>query len=183
MRFWRTQWGKDIWCAHGSERSAGVVTLKNRFTGEILHTQRDGSGHYLCQTLKIHGSVLLIANVYGFNSQFPDLSLIIGGDFNTVMDGFLDCLPARQSYNQNTNLKRFMERFNLVDIWRSTFPDSLTHTWSNKSGNRQSRIDYWLVSANMQSSDVSVNVISSPLSDHKAVLISINFSTSPHMFY
>lgn len=110
--------GDDIWCAHGSERSAGVMTLKNRFAGEI------------------RGFFFFIANVYGYNSknennhlfeileelilqglsQFPDLCLVIGGDFNTVMDCFIHCLPSRPSYMQNENIKRFMERFNLVDI-------------------------------------------------------------------
>ncbi|XP_051811833.1 sialomucin core protein 24 isoform X5 [Acanthochromis polyacanthus] len=29
--FWRSQWGGDLWFAHGTERSGGVGILKNRF--------------------------------------------------------------------------------------------------------------------------------------------------------
>ncbi len=36
VKFWRSQWNNDVWFAHGSERSAGVATLKNNFSGNVL---------------------------------------------------------------------------------------------------------------------------------------------------
>ncbi|KAA0720804.1 hypothetical protein E1301_Tti011443 [Triplophysa tibetana] len=45
--FWKNQWNNDVWMAHGSERSAGVLTLKNLFAGDVLHYFSDPNGHFL----------------------------------------------------------------------------------------------------------------------------------------
>lgn len=36
MSFWKTQWGNDLWEAHGSQRSAGFIILKDNYPGEII---------------------------------------------------------------------------------------------------------------------------------------------------
>lgn len=51
VNFWRSQWGNEIWLSHGSERSADVGTLKNKFAGNILHSGVDAKGHYICQVM------------------------------------------------------------------------------------------------------------------------------------
>lgn len=47
-KFWRSQWNNDLWFAHGSERSAGVTSLKNAFSGNVLEAFPDPFGHFLC---------------------------------------------------------------------------------------------------------------------------------------
>lgn len=71
-----------------------------------------------------------------------------------------------------------MERYDLVDIWRLKFPDIVTFTWSNKDNTRFSRIDFWLVSKHLKEQDMTVDIIPCPLSDHKAIYISIKLSPS-----
>lgn len=44
--FWKSQWG-NAWFSHGSERSAGVLTLKNKFAGDVLHYYCDPCGHFI----------------------------------------------------------------------------------------------------------------------------------------
>lgn len=41
LGFWRAQWGNDLWFSHWTEKSAAVVFLKNRFPGDIVHTDTD----------------------------------------------------------------------------------------------------------------------------------------------
>jgi len=65
-----------------------------------------------------------------------------------------------------------MDKFNLIDIWRVKF------SWSNKSGSSQSRIDFWLLSESFNKDNVEVDIISTPLTDHKAISIKIKFSDS-----
>lgn len=52
-KFWRSQWGSDIWMSHGTERSAGVAILKNKFAGEILHLISDPKGHFLLLVISL----------------------------------------------------------------------------------------------------------------------------------
>lgn len=64
----------------------------------------------------------------------------LGGDFNSIFDDNLDKWPPGQAIRANTDLKSFMDRFNLMDIWRVKFPDTRSFTWSNKTGSVQSRM-------------------------------------------
>lgn len=71
-----------------------------------------------------------------------------------------------------------MDRFSLVDIWRVKYPNNRSFTRSNKSGSSQSRIDFWLISESFYFKDViDVDILPTPLTDHKAICIKINLST------
>ncbi len=113
VKFWRSQWGNDLWFSHGTERSAGVTTLRNAFKGNILHSDCDSYGHFLCNVTDVNSTFIIIANIYGFNSRsenttffdyvesrllywlnkFPNSLIIIGGDFNIAIDSALDKWP------------------------------------------------------------------------------------------
>lgn len=154
VNFWRSQWGNDIWLSHGSEHAAGVGTMKNNFTGNILHSDIDVKGHYICQVIDFNKIILIITNIYGYNTKienedlldtieqmlliwldkFPNACLLVGGDFNTAPDNVLDRRPLRQNTNLNSYLKLFMQIFDLIDIWREKFPTDRVYTWSNKTG-------------------------------------------------
>ena len=104
VKFWRSQWGNDIWLSHGSEHSAGVGTLKCNFTGNILYSDIDINGNFVCQVIDFNRIILIVTNVYGYNSKaeneilfdnieqklliwldkFPNAFLLVGGDFNVV---------------------------------------------------------------------------------------------------
>lgn len=138
VHFWKSQWGNEIWFSHGSEHSAGVSCLKNNFTGDVLHTYCDEYGHFILLLLKCYNVNLIVVNYYGYNSRsendqllfvledkltywqskFPNAYLVIGGDFNTVLNESLDRWPPGRQSNSNTALKAFMHRLELVDIWR-----------------------------------------------------------------
>lgn len=191
--FWRSQWGNDLWFSHCSERSAGVLTLKHKYSGDILHTDTDPKGHFICQVVDYNKIVLIIFNIYGYNSsleniqlfanienrlkywlkKFPNSHILLGGDFNITLNSEIDRWPPTLDNNRNAYFKLFMDRYDLIDIWRVKFPDEVSFTWSNKDNTRLSRIDFWLVSKSIKEQDISVNILPCPLSDHKAVFISI----------
>lgn len=74
--FWRSQWGSDLWMAHGTSNSAGVCILKNRFDGKIVCSNCDPGGHYICLVLEISNVTIIIVNIYGFNQQKDNEKLI-----------------------------------------------------------------------------------------------------------
>ncbi len=190
-KFWRSQGGNELWQAHGTEHSAGVTTLKHNFSGSLLLTTRDPSGHFILQVIDTENIIIVIVNIYSYNSHndnnilletlenyiqnasnnFPISGIVVGGDFNMILDHNLDCWPPRNSAAVNKNLKVFMKKFNLIDVWRHQHYNTNAFTWSNRNATRKSRLDFWLVSNNLNNDKISVNIITTPLTDHNAVSI------------
>lgn len=195
-KFWRSQWGNEIWLSHGSEHSAGVGIMRYNFNGNILETSIDPSGHFLLMIIVINQFILIIVNIYGYNSvaencdffntldqklsyalgKYPTAFLILGGDFNITMNNMLDRYPPRKAVSPNSHLVAFIDKFDLVDIWREMYPDVIQYTWSNKDRSRRSRIDYWLISKTLCSNNISINISNSPLTDHNAIYLVVNLS-------
>ena len=50
--------------------------------------------------------------------DFPNSGVVIGGDFNMILDHNIDCWPSRISTAVNVNFKLFMQKFYLIDVWR-----------------------------------------------------------------
>lgn len=69
VNFWKAQWGNSIWFSHGSEHSAGVMTLKHRFKGNIIASESDLMGHYICQVFAFENHCFICANIYGYNNK------------------------------------------------------------------------------------------------------------------
>ncbi len=198
-QFWKAQWGGDTWLSHGSERAAGTTILKNSFAGDILHSEGDPKGHFLILVINIIDTVILLVNTYRYNSKsendtlldvlepcflhwlskYPNAMIVMGGDFNIALDGLQDRWPPRTNYTAASNLIQFMHKFNITDIWRQKNPDVSSYTWSNKACTRLSQIDFWLVSTCFDSSVINVNILTTPLTDHKA--ISIQISLNPNI--
>ncbi len=147
VKFWRSQWNNDIWFAHGSERSAGVATLKNNFSGNVLEVFSDLFGHFLCLLLCWNNLVFILVNIYGYNlntendklfesleeiillwfRKHPQAFLLIGGDLNITLNDFVDRWPPKQPGSSNTILKTFMQKYNLIDIWREMYPNQCSY--------------------------------------------------------
>lgn len=76
VNFWKSQWGNDAWYSHGSERSAGVTTLKGSFNGTILHSDCDSLGHYICLLIDHNHSIFIVISIYGYNTKPENDKLI-----------------------------------------------------------------------------------------------------------
>ena len=44
----------------------------------------------------------------------------------------------------------FQSKLDLVDIWRTKYPDTKSFTWSQKSPRIFCQLDHWLISNNLQ---------------------------------
>lgn len=112
-QLWKAQWGNDIWLSHGSERAAGIAILKNSFIGDTLHSEDDPKGHFFILIINIYDTIILLVNLYGYNSKYendtlldvlesrflhwlskyPNAMIVLGGDFNIALDGLQDRWP------------------------------------------------------------------------------------------
>ena len=72
-----------------------------------------------------------------------DYSMILGGDFNTVMDGSMDYEgPNIPNSRFSALLKEFLNKYDLGDIWRRRNPNARQFTFRQRSPLVQSRLDH-----------------------------------------
>ena len=104
-----------------------------------------------------------------------DRSIIVGGDFNVILDQDLD---GRGGIKKRKDSVRYVEdmiiEHDLVDIWRIRNPTDTRFTWRQKSPLIQRRLDYWLISNDLQEDVESVEIKSAIRSDHSAITLSVN---------
>ena len=102
-------------------------------------------------------------------------STIIGGDFNVTLDQDLD---GSGGINKRKEAVKFVEDicvdYDLLDIWRLRNPLVKRFTWRQKNPIIQRRLDFWLVSNDLQEDIESVDILPSIKSDHSAIVLSIN---------
>ena len=191
-KFWRSQWGDQIYLSHASNHSAGVAILFNKFKGDVLESHLSKEGRWIILVLRVNNVILVLNNVYGHNNnalaknmfsqlagelknlkeKYKDAHLIIGGDLNDTADDQMDRLPARISPNSKFKTISYLcEQLNVIDVWRYLHPHQKEYTWSNVSGSLQSRIDLWLLSS-FTLQFVSETLHSyAPFSDHKVIVV------------
>ena len=104
-----------------------------------------------------------------------DKSIIVGGDFNVIFDQDLD---GRGGNKKRKDSVRYVEdmiiEHDLLDIWRIRNPTDTRFTWRQKSPLIQRRLDYWLISNDLQEDVESVEIKSAIRSDHSAITLSVN---------
>ncbi len=160
-------------------------------------TECGPAGYFICQIIDFNDSIFLISNVYGYNTKqendslllsieniligwldrFPNASLLLGGDFNNILDSSKDKWPPSQQNRTNSNFTAYMNRFNLTNTWREKNHYNSSYTWSNKTGSNRSRLDFWFISNGFDKDDTDVSIWPTPLTDHKAICVYRNLST------
>ena len=73
-------------------------------------------------------------------------NIVIGGDWNLVLDFTLDC--CNYKHCNNTKAKEQVEhliiKLDLVDIWREIYSETRQCTWRRKTPPQQSRLIFFL---------------------------------------
>ena len=67
----------------------------------------------------------------------------------------------------------FKTNFDLIDIWRVKNPGIKSFTWSQKSPKIFCRLDYWLISNNLQDLVISTDICPAIKTDHAAIVMEI----------
>ncbi|KAJ8267798.1 hypothetical protein COCON_G00129700, partial [Conger conger] len=112
--------------------SRGVaILIRETVAWEDVWQVEDPEGRSLILTGKLRGQLYTFVNVYNPSNDTDLLNklilehdlgvLVIGGDFNTALNPQLDRGGRKINPRHNALrpcVKRFMKRFNLVDIWR-----------------------------------------------------------------
>ena len=195
---WQNEWGGTMVCSHGTKDSKGVMVLiRNNSDTEIVKVESIvENGRVLVVEANIKGLKVLLVNIYAPNEDSPDFfkhvlcevsskgatNIIIGGDFNLVLDLKIDKNGGRPSTNNNAQkyLIEQMDVLDMVDIWRLKNPKLLEYTWCRRKPSViQCRLDFFLVSSSLINITQSAVIKNGFLSDHSIVNLGINVDTKP----
>lgn len=195
---WAVEWGGRAIFNHGLPGSRGVAVLLGRtFSPKLLSEKRDEQGRILVVDLEVDGEIYTIASLYAPTQDKPTQQLefmdnlesildtmtsenvILGGDFNCLLDPRLDrnsssVLP-NSSLTYRNRLRSFMEERSLCDIMRVRHPNKRTYTF--RRGNYASRLDLFLVTDRLSEMVTQLRTWEGPHSDH--LLISFQLRYAP----
>ncbi len=162
-------------------KTKGVLILVNRKLNlTIEHLGSDEKGRFVFIRCKIYNNRLALVSIYGPNEtdsafltqisktllEEIDCPLVVGGDFNAVINPALDKSQSDTTANPSSKLlNKFITELNLIDLWR------IQNTKA-----KDSRIDYIFLSPSLISSNSSISILPILLSDHSAVLCSVPLS-------
>ena len=194
---WKKQGKGDMFFSHGSNNSKGVLTLiKNDLDFQLVSKSIDDGGRYIILKAIVQETLFLLVNIYAPDKEkeqvpfFENLKkliksmldndneiphILIGGDHNAHLNQKLDSdnelAPIKRSVKE---IEKIMIDFNLVDIRRLRNPEYKRYTWRQKTPLRQRRLDYWLVSDEIQEDIEKADILPAILSDHSAIILKIN---------
>ena len=102
-------------------------------------------------------------------------NLIIRGDFNTVLDVYLDRSSTKKPPRNASSefLNTYINNTNILDIWRMMNPSGRDYSFYSPVHNSYSRIDYFLVDAKLAPFVVDARYHSIVISDHSPLSFSV----------
>ena len=190
---WQNEWGYKAYFSSYRGNSRGVaILINNTFEFKLHNAVSDQDGRLIVLDCTIRDVNLYIANIYAPNDDDPiffDMvknklenvesnSIILGGDYNVVQDYTMDTLNILNRNNPNAHQKviDLKTELDMLDPWREQHPDSKIFTWHN-SQNKQSRLDYYLVSTDIHNNIEKTEIRPGYRSDHSIVELQLNFNS------
>ena len=180
---WSNQWKGKIYFSHGKRNSCGVAILISDKSGLLLNDIiRDKEGRWIKGNIQWNSDTVSLASVYAPNIAChrvvffnklekvldDDLQWLIGGDFNCNLDRG-DIKDASKLH-----LNRVLQKKDLIDTWKTVYPDSSGFTHFHKASRQYGRIDYLFLSDSLLSKIGEVNNSPTGLTDHHVISLRLN---------
>ena len=187
----------DLFLSNGSSNARGVaIWLKEGQNYKIVDSHSDSEGRLLLLNIEINENIFTIVNIYAPNNskarnsffktvktsidQYSLGQLVIGGDFNDILtEQDTKNKTIGKKFDKPVNsLKTFIKSLKLTDIWRIKNVNKTQFTWSRKNRTESTRIDYFLVSAEVTKNCFSCDIRPVVLryTDHNSVSLKININ-------
>ena len=190
----REEWGGTCIFNSFSSQARGVaIFLKKDSIAKVVDKFADVDGHILAILVDFQEKRILIEGLYGPNTDSPlfysetafkkiadwqpEYS-IFAGDFNLVLNPDIDLKNYLHVNNPQSvqALKNQIQNYNLVDIWRELHPDEKKYTWQKYNENKQSRLDFFLISSSLLPFVQKAEIVSGFCSDHSGITLELDFS-------
>uniref|UniRef100_A0A8C1CYN8 exodeoxyribonuclease III n=1 Tax=Cyprinus carpio carpio TaxID=630221 RepID=A0A8C1CYN8_CYPCA len=156
---------KSIYTKQTSPNTGVAILIRKDIFDESCYTvERDHDGCYIVVKCTLKGQLFTLVSLYNppantrpliklrdVIEKNADSILLIGGDFNTTLNPYLDRnskTKNKQHLSLNPVVEVFMTSFHLVDVWRRFHPTECEFTYksSKRPGKAvKSRLDYLFV--------------------------------------
>ena len=190
MSLWAVEWGyKTLFSCCTSAKGGVAILFNNNFDLQLLRTYLDPNGRFIICDITAEKKCMTIATLYAPNDDDPNFFLnffdhlndfqcdevIIGGDFNLVLDLDMDKKGGlAKTHTESVKiLKDFCAQFELLDAWRVLNPDTRRYTWRRKRPEIQCRLDFLLVTESLMCNVKSANISTGYKTDHSLIEIKI----------
>ena len=192
---WRHEWGAEIVTAHGTSDARGVAVLFKRGVDYKVHSKfLDPQGRYIILKAEIRDKTFVMINVYAPNKNMElthfftniltllqkenldsETNIILGGDLNCPLDPALDKKGGISTPRKAviSSIGCLQNELDLIDICRIKNPGVKSFTWSQQHKKIFCRLDYWLISNNLQDCVKSVKIIPAIKTDHSAICLEL----------
>lgn len=159
----RCKWIEQIFHSTFNAGSRGTaILIKKSVPFTAAKILPDTQGRYVIVTGKLYGHLVMLVNIYAPNvddeqfirsiiSKLPDIDthqLIIGGDFNLVLNTNLDrssSKPAKISKSAKA-IQEFMGNYGIIDPWRVQNPNVRQYSFYSPVHQTYTRIDFFFYS-------------------------------------
>lgn len=190
ISLWAAEWGyKTLFSCCTSAKGGVAILFNNNFDLQLLRTYLDPNGRFIICDITAEKKCKTIATLYAPNDDDPNFFLnffdhlndfqcdevIIGGDFNLVLDLDMDKKGGlAKTHTESVKiLKDFCAQFELLDAWRVLNPDTRRYTWRRKRPEIQCRLDFFLVTESLMCNVKSANISTGYKTDHSLIEIKI----------
>ena len=134
---WKKEWdGETVWNSGTNFQCGVAILIKNNTNIKLVQTNQDMQVRILHAIIEFENQKFQILNIYAPNkpnqrpsfysnvSEFiqPNLPLILGGDFNMVLDATLDInggTPSNDHISGSIELSNIIQEHQLLDVWAS----------------------------------------------------------------
>ena len=179
---WR---GKSYHSSYSNNSRGTSILVSKNLQHDVINEHINDNGNYVMLECKIGTDLYMIGCVYGPNRDEPQFyeqlgdvldstdcdHVILGGDFNFVMDAKNDCYGYARENNVNARKKftTVCNKHDLVDIWRHHNPDQHQFTWFTPTPSKGARLDMFFVSNHLSSLCSDLQIIPGYRTDHNMI--------------
>lgn len=189
----RARWiGQSFHSSFASKARGTAVLIRKGVPFKHRATITDKEGRFIIVAGEIFSTPITLVNIYGPNfddprffqnvfSKIPDISstnLIIGGDFNCVLDPYLDRSSAQRASPSKSRdfLNMYIKNSNVGDVWRLANPTGRDYSFHSQVHNVYTRIDYFLVDFKLIPFTFNTTYHNILISDHSPVTFALKLS-------
>ena len=191
LNIWKSNWGVGhVFLNPGTTRSAGQAFLLSK-TLDVIEHRIFVNGRLHALKVRLGDFIVTLANIYAPNGELDRYNfldnlitllstydygdrILIGGDFNVVLEKEDKYQGQNRTQNSQKKLKDIMKNFDLLDIWRNKHKTTRCYTWSQPSPLIKCRLDYFLVQNKYKKSVTSTNILTGIKSDHSIIDLTIS---------